>query len=192
MADDCSTVVVLAVIAIVSLIVMGMGAAVIDSNLDMKRHLVAMDCNVREAVVESSQRGGVCHEADIYDVSCVLPGSNATSIRVHVVFPQLRVTPRGSLVCNKKDELTFPPTNAQMIRVWCDTNHFFFADEVRCHYASYSPIGWIVGLTLGVLLWTCILGLACFAFGITCINKCSHLCCGTNRTSETQTMDVHV
>jgi hypothetical protein len=86
--------------------------------------------------------------------------NNSIAFDAIVVFPPLRVTGRGDLVCNKKEELNLPGTYAGALSVSCDVNHVFHQDEIRCHYGSYPATAWIIGVGFSALvvgLFVCVL-----------------------------------
>lgn len=160
--SECEAKTTMVVLVVASIIVLGMGSAVIHAKADMDRELVEVTCDISNAVTDS-QTEGVCHEATISNALCsASPLFNASiSFPVTIVFPQIRVAGKGGLVCNKKEELNLPPTNTNSIRASCDVRRYFHSD-VLCHYGSYTAAGWIAGVVLAVLILTAAMAIVCY------------------------------
>lgn len=154
-SDECTCAAVSILLMISSAIVLGLGSTVIHTKIQMDDQLVPMTCAMSDSILASEQRGGICHEATYEAVFCSLDRvyNQSHSIPVQLVFPPLRVSTHGDLVCYKQADMNLPAPNAPFLQASCDLNHYFHDDIVRCYYGTYSVAGWIAGMVLSSIIW---------------------------------------
>jgi hypothetical protein len=181
-SDECGCITTGVMLVILSAIVIGLGSTVIHTKIQMDNQLVSMTCSMTNSILASEQRGGVCHEATYEAVSCspdrIFNQSN--SIPVLLVFPPLRVSTHGNLVCYKKDDMNLPAPNAAFIQASCDIQGYFHSDIVRCYYGTYSVAGWIAGMVLGSIVWCFV----CLIIVWSLFDCCMRLCCSKSPPSS--------